>query len=112
MDDKTTHFTPADRLILNQVPVIISKLDRAIDDIRELKDNFAGRLKTLEDVAIVNKTTIADNEAASRARYSANKEVVDDHEIRIRRIETWVWLAIGGLTILEFIINVYVLYHK
>ena len=29
-------------------------------------------------------------------------KTLDDHEIRIRRMEKYVWLAIGALTLLQF----------
>ena len=36
---------------------------------------------------------------------NTNKKL-DDHERRIRGIEKYVWLAIGGITVIQFIVDV------
>lgn len=35
-----------------------------------------------------------------------------DHETRIRRLETWGFMAIGALCFVQFIIGVYLTLHK
>jgi hypothetical protein len=31
---------------------------------------------------------------------------LDDHETRIRRLEKWVWIAIGGLTVIQIVVEI------
>ena len=44
---------------------------------------------------------------ASLESSKASITVQQDHELRIRRLEVWGSLAIGGLAVLEFILNKY-----
>lgn len=60
-----------------------TKLDLALRDIKELKDNTAVKITELET-------------------YKAEKEITDDHETRIRRLEFWGAISIGIIYALEF----------
>lgn len=77
--------------------VLHTKLDRALSDIERLGDGISDRLKDLEHT----KSDKKDTDAA----FLANDKVHEDHERRIRRMEKYVWLAIGGLAILEFVLK-------
>ncbi len=77
---------------------IATKLDRAIQDIKELKDNTTARVSALEDEK-ANKIDLSSHEKLGSAVHS-------DHEKRIRRLERWSLLALGALGILEFLIQV------
>lgn len=40
-----------------------------------------------------------------------DKRFKTDHERRVRKLETWFLMAIGGLFILDLVIGYYLLYH-
>lgn len=77
--------------------VLHTKLDRALQDIERLGNGLSDKLKDLEHT----KANKVDVETAQRA---ADK-VHEDHERRLRRLEKYVWLAIGALAILELILK-------
>jgi len=37
--------------------------------------------------------------------FAGNASKLEDHEIRLRFIERWMWLAIGALAFLEFVLT-------
>lgn len=74
-----------------------TKLDRAILDIKELKDNTTARVTVLED------------EKVNRVDYDAR---INDHEKRLRRLERWGAIGIGALGIIQFLLNIYSNLHK
>ena len=78
------HFTEKDREMLVTLTV---QMGRAIDDIKELKDNLSQRVNILE-------TTKADKKEAETCH--------SDFEKRIRRLETWGFMALGALALVEF----------
>ncbi len=38
--------------------------------------------------------------------------LTDDHEKRIRSLETYVWRAIGGLVVAQILVGIYLALHK
>jgi phage-related minor tail protein len=84
---------------------IATKLDRAISDIKELKDNAAARIDALEQEKLNQKEFEGVRAAADKLH--------NDHEKRLRRIEKWGFLAIGALGFLQIVANLYTNYfHK
>jgi hypothetical protein len=73
-------------LLISLKAEVTTKLDRVIEDVKELKDNVAKRVTDLENEK-VNKTEF--------------DEVRDDHEARLRFIERYVWIAIGVVGVLQ-----------
>ncbi len=91
-----SHFTENDRRIIIESSV---KLERVIADVKELKDNFASRVSALE------------NQKVDKDTYDKFcKEttlLTEDHEKRLRRNERYLYLAIGGFTVLQIFIDIY-----
>src|SRR5882672_2111193 len=80
---------------------IDEKVERAISDIQELKNNFATRVSVLE------------NEKVGVPQFQELELIVkDDHEKRLRKLERWAWIAIGALAIVEFAIAIYANFHN
>jgi len=69
------------------------KLEALHQDVKELKDNTTRRVDALEIEKISKEETYRMKKAADEIRL--------DHENRIRRLERWCTLAIGGLVVLE-----------
>lgn len=86
MPNEEAHFTQQDRETLTTLKV---KMDNVSDNISELKDD----IKDLKS-------------------NFASKEEVADHEARLRRLEFWGGLAIGGLFVVQFFIGVYLALRK
>jgi len=85
---------------------IATKLDRAIQDIKELKDNVAARVSALENEKLDRTeydSYIKDHDIAHRALISQGL----DHEKRIRFVERLTYLFIGAMTLLEVILKLY-----
>ena len=78
------HFTEKDREMLVTLTV---QMSRALSDIKELKDNYSGRISILE----TNKTDKKDSDTCHA-----------DFERRLRRCETWGFIAIGVIATVEF----------
>lgn len=77
------HFNQKDRDTLENLRVtsikLETKLDRALEDIKGMTNNFA-----------------------SQAELLTVKKDLSDHELRIRRLEVWGFMAIGAFALLEF----------
>ena len=81
---------------------IKTTLDRAILDIKELRDNTTARVTALEEEKIGQKEFYD---------YKSNaEEQRDDHEKRLRRLERWALLLIGALSLVEIIFQI--IFHK
>lgn len=74
--------------------VIHTTLKRALEDIRDLKDNFAARMLTLEN-NMVDKASIV-------AQVKKDEAIQLDHETRIRRLEYAYFAMVGVLGLIEF----------
>ena len=84
---------------------IATKLDRAILDIKELKDNTTARVTALEEEKLNQKDFRA-------ARYD-DQVFRADHEKRLRRLERWGFIAIGALGLVQILANLSTNYfHK
>lgn len=83
---------------------IATKLDRAIQDIKELKDNAAARIDALEAEKLNQKEF-------ESVRLSSDK-LHGDHEKRIRRLERWGFIAIGALGLVQIVANLWANYAK
>lgn len=81
------HFTEEDRKILTTLSV---QMGRALDDIKDLKDNYSGRINVLE----LNKTDKAESNKCHL-----------DFEDRIRLLETWKWGIVGAIGVLSFLVG-------
>jgi len=96
MPDRNTTNTNQDReLLIAFRAEVTTKLDRAIIDIKELKDNVAQRVSTLEQGKL-------DTAEANRLKMEADR-VHQDHEVRVRFIERYLWAALGVLAVIQFI---------
>lgn len=71
------------------------KMEQVISDISELKDNTARRVSHLEDEKL-------DKAEALRLKSESDASHAD-FELRIRRLELWGALAIGGLAVIQFV---------
>jgi len=81
-----------------------TKLDRAILDIKELKDNTTSRVTALESEKLNWRDFVERRKNADMLH--------GDHEKRLRRLERWGFLALGALGIIEIITNLYVAYFR
>lgn len=71
---------------------IHTKVERVIVDVKELNQNIGSRLSVVEATKV------------DRIEWVKGQE---DHERRIRNLERYVWLAIGALAILQFLIKTF-----
>lgn len=90
----TTEWNRQDRDLLIEVK---TKLDNVVLEIASMRDN------TLSRLAIVEQGKL-DRTEANRLQ-SESMAVHNDHEIRIRFIERWVWGAIALMAAAEVVIN-------
>ena len=74
--------------------VIHTTLKRALDDIKDLKDNFAARMTVLEN-NMVDKSTVVDH-------MKKDDEIQGDHETRLRRLEYGYFAMLGMVALIEF----------
>lgn len=81
------HFTEDDRKILTTLSV---QMSRALDDIKDLKDNYAGKINALE----TNKVDKIDSTKCH-----------EDFETRIRSLEVWKWGLVAGFSLLGFLVS-------
>lgn len=87
---ENSHFTENDRKIIIESSV---KLERVIQDVRELKDNVAARVTNLE------------HEKVGVDEFDVYRKISDDHERRLRRNEKFLYIGIGGLTVIQIVID-------
>jgi hypothetical protein len=83
---------------------IATKLDRAILDIKELKDNAAARINALEQEKLNKKELEIVHLAADKLHF--------DHQKRLRRLERWGFIAIGALGLIQIVANFYRTYFN
>lgn len=76
---------------------INTKLGILLDQFHEHKEKAVAEISRIDSIK-------ADKEDVSKVRQGLN-EKFNDHELRIRRIERYVWLAIGALALLQFILK-------
>lgn len=103
--DKVNHLTASDHDLLM---ILHTKMDRALSDIKELSENFAGRLAVVEQNKLERSEAermVAAAKAEAEKEHATIKEKQEDHEKRVRRLERYVWLAIGALAILEVLLG-------
>ena len=89
----------------------ITKLDRAISDIKDLDRNFLRSLDTKIDKESFDRTfkefrkdleeDISKIDKSVADGFTASTKISDDHETRLRRLERWGFTAIGALTIIQ-----------
>lgn len=98
---RENHFRQSDRDLLIEVN---TKLDRAILDIKDMKDNTSERIADLYakklDVAEANRL-LAEGDKV----HSALARRDEDFERRVRRLEYALALATGGFAILEIVLR-------
>ena len=87
-------MTPTDHDLLIELHTRVLELR---DDIKEIKDDMKLRIDKLE-------TEKLDSAEATRLLTDSVK-IHDDHEKRIRRLERLGFIAIGGLAIIQLIID-------
>jgi hypothetical protein len=102
---------------------IEARLDKKEDDFERWKENnisltnmvsrHSGDILKLnqekEDKLATNQLSIRIEtvERNSNDRYTINKDKINDHENRIRKIETRVWMAIGALAVVQIGITLF-----
>ena len=59
------------------------------------------------DLLIELRTEMRGIKDEIRKLNDGNTERIEDHENRIRSIEKWVWLAIGGLAVIQVVVSIY-----
>lgn len=91
MPEETTNNRSDHDLLIT----VNTKLNRVIDDIKDLKDNTTQRVLALEAEKL-NK------EEALRIK-KENDDAHLDYELRLRRLELWGGMAIGALSLFEII---------
>lgn len=64
------------------------------------------------DLLIELRTEIRGMREDIRKQNDGVNEAIKDHETRLRSIEKYVWLAIGGLALLEILVTIYVAYKS
>lgn len=74
------------------------------NDIREIKDNTAARLAAVEQQKL-DRTEATRLQTEVLERTNALQETNNDHEVRIRDLERYLFLGLGGLTIITFFLN-------
>lgn len=84
-----------------------TKMDRTIVDVKELHTHISTLHRSVEGLMSSVDAKIAaatankiDKDEAERILADA-KEIHDDHEKRIRRLEMYTWTAIGALALAE-----------
>jgi hypothetical protein len=83
---------------------IATKLDRAILDIKELKDNTTARVSALEEEKL-NQRDFDTYKQEADARDS-------DKEKRLRRLERWGFMVVGVIGAVEIAIGIYQIFHQ
>jgi hypothetical protein len=95
--DETRQFPSSDHDLLVRLD---TQMGRVLDDIAILNKNINGYVRELQ-------ITKLDKDQYQKDQ-KEHEKLHDDTERRLRRIEKYVWVAIGALTLLEF---VYMLLH-
>ncbi len=94
---------------------IVVKLDRAIADIKELKDDTTDRVTDLEQEK-VGKDEFdiykAQCEKDSTEFKKNLQDTLDDHEGRIRYNTKWIQYGLGACIVLNFLLVVYQIYKS
>lgn len=90
----TTEWNRQDRDLLIKLE---TKLDGVVADIKDMKDSTLSRLAMVEAGKL-------DRTEANRLQAEA-MEIHGDHETRLRFVERYMWLALGGLAVIEFALN-------
>lgn len=83
---------------------IKTKLERVIYDVQDLKHDL------VTDVANLKSEKFDKDEAARELKTAAG--VHTDHEKRLRRIEQWAFIVIGGLSIAQIALQVFLNLRK
>lgn len=93
----------------------ITKLDRAIADIKDLDRNFTKTAADKLDRDAFSswgmefrkdmEKDLSDIQRAIKDGFEAVDKRAEDHESRIRRLERWGFIAIGALAIIQMIIG-------
>ena len=97
METEINHFKIDHDLLVS----VSTKLDRAIEDIKELKDGMAARITALEQ----NKLDIQES-----TRFKSEADAIhDDHEGRIRTLESWGWKIVGAVAVIEPVIAYFIM---
>lgn len=81
--------------------IMESMKDLKENDIKEIKENSAARLQKLED----NCITKAEVDQILRSLATDADKLHEDHETRLRFIERYMWLAIGVVGVLQFLVT-------
>ncbi len=79
---------------------IDTKVERVISDVAELRNNFSNRVDALEREK--------ENQRDALERHAKQETINLDKELRLRRLEQWGWMAIGGLAIIQVILKFFV----
>jgi len=80
--------------------VIHTTVKHLIENMKELKDNTVDRVTSLE----LEKMS---RDEAER-RHKESDGIHRDHELRLRRLETWGAMAAGGLFVIELLLKYYI----
>jgi hypothetical protein len=101
-----------------------TKMDRTIGDIKDLAKSVLDNTVKLQECKLDKevysqwltgfyKDYNRDSEEIKNSIVQSidglkdyTKSILEDHEQRIRRIEKWMWVAIGGLALLQIIIGI------
>jgi N12 class adenine-specific DNA methylase len=83
---------------------IATKMDRAISDIKDLKDNTTARVTSLEEEKV--------NERDFKEYRDANDTRMDALSKKLDKVYSWVLLGLGGLGVIEFGLQLYTNYFK
>jgi len=78
---------------------IATKMDRAISDIKEIKDNTTARVTALEE----EKVNSADFEEFKKATL----DMFEKQGKKLDRVYSYVLMGLGALGVIEFAIQVY-----
>lgn len=68
-------------------------------DIKDLKEDSAHRISLLEDNKIDKREV--------ETMVAASTKIHEDHERRIRKLEYFFWLGMGGIIVIELVIKYY-----
>lgn len=94
MDDQTMDKAANDHDLLIELRAWLKII---LQDVKELKTTMTAQITAID-------TNKLDKEEANQMHEQSNK-LHEDHEKRIRAIERWVWLAIGGLAVLQIVMS-------